>query len=298
MTETFDIAYIGHFTKDTIVYPNETKVVDGGAFYYGVNVIARMGLRAAVVTRLARQDWHVVDELERLGVKVFVHASPASTNLRLIYPTANLDQRTIELASSAGPFTLDDIAPVDARAYIVGASVRGEVPAQVVDALASRGALLALDVQGFIRVVRDGVLVFDDWPDRASILSRATVLKTDAVEAERLTGEANRHAAARKLAAYGPREVLLTYNGGVLVCHEGVIDEVPLMPREVRGRSGRGDTCTAAYVSRRLTHPPEDAVAWAGAVTSLKLETEGPFRRELSEVETLYEKLVSLRVKS
>ena len=208
MAAPFDIAYIGHYTKDTIVYPQETKVVDGGAFYYGVNVIARMGLRAAVVTRLARQDWHVVEELERLGVKVYAHASPASTNLRLIYPTANLDQRTIELASSAGPFTLEDIAPVE-RAYIVGASVRGEVPAAVVDALANRGALLALDVQGFIRIVRDGVLVFDDWPDRASILSRATVLKTDAVEAERLTGEANRHAAARKLAAYGPRRSVI-----------------------------------------------------------------------------------------
>ena len=296
MTETFDIAYVGHYTRDTIVYPHETKVVDGGAFYYGVNVIARMGLRAAVVTRLARQDWHVVEELERLGVKVYAHASPASTNLRLIYPTANLDERTIELASSAGPFTVQELAPVEARAFIVGASVRGEVPSEVVESLAVRGVLIALDVQGFIRVARDGVLVFDDWPDRASILSRVTVLKTDAVEAQRLTGEVNRHAAARKLAAYGPREVLLTYNGGVLVCHDGVIDEAPLIPREVRGRSGRGDTCTAAYMSRRLTSPPADAVAWAAAVTSLKLETEGPFRRELSEVETQYEKLKLLRV--
>ena len=296
MTETFDIAYVGHYTRDTIVYPHETKVVDGGAFYYGVNVIARMGLRASVVTRLARQDWHVVEELERLGVKVYAHASPASTNLRLIYPTANLDERTIELASSAGPFTVEELAPVEARAFIVGASVRGEVPSEVVESLAVRGVLIALDVQGFIRVARDGVLVFDDWPDRASILSRVTVLKTDAVEAQRLTGEVNRHAAARKLAAYGPREVLLTYNGGVLVCHDGVIDEAPLIPHEVRGRSGRGDTCTAAYMSRRLTSPPADAVAWAAAVTSLKLETEGPFRRELSEVETQYEKLKLLRV--
>src|SRR5512135_312144 len=137
----FDIAYIGHYTKDTIVYPHETKVVDGGAFYYGVNVIARMGLRAAVVTRLARQDWHVVRELERLGVQVFAHASPDSTNLRLIYPAANLDQRTIELTSSAGPFTVEELAQVEARAFIVGASVRGEVPVEVVDALTARGAL-------------------------------------------------------------------------------------------------------------------------------------------------------------
>jgi sugar/nucleoside kinase (ribokinase family) len=287
MAAPFDIAYVGHYTKDTIVYPNETRIVDGGAFYYGVNVIARMGLRVAVVTRLAREDWHVVEELERLGVKLFVRATPASTNLRLIYPTANLDQRTIELTSSAGAFTVDEIASVDARAFIVGASVRGEVPTEVVDALAAKGALLALDVQGFVRILLDRVLVFDDWPGKESILSRATVLKTDAVEAERLTGESDRHAAARKLAAYGAREILLTYNGGVLVHHDGVIDEVPLVPREVRGRSGRGDTCTAAYMSKRLTSSPTDAVTWAAAVTSLKLETEGPFRREMSEVEAL-----------
>jgi sugar/nucleoside kinase (ribokinase family) len=296
MAEHFDVAYVGHYTKDTIVYPNATRTVDGGAFYYGCHVIARMGLRAAVVTRLAREDWRVVAELEGLGVKVFARATPQSTGLRLVYPTANLDERTIELTSSAGAFTIDEIAGVSARAFIIGASVRGEVPTEVVDALAAKGALLALDVQGFMRMVRDGTLVADHWSDRASILPRVDVLKTDAVEAEYLTGESDRHTAARRLAAQGPREVLLTHSGGVLVCHDGVIDEVPLAPREVRGRSGRGDTCTAAYVARRLSSSPADAVAWAAAVTSLKLEAEGPFRRERSEVETLYKALSDRRV--
>ena len=64
----FDIAYIGHYTKDIIVYPDLTRTVDGGAFNYGANVAVRMGLRTAVVTRLAREDWHVVEDLQRLGV--------------------------------------------------------------------------------------------------------------------------------------------------------------------------------------------------------------------------------------
>ena len=68
---TFDIAFIGHYTKDTIVYPAVTRVVDGGAFNYGANVAARMGLRVAVVTRLAREDWHVVESLETIGVTAF-----------------------------------------------------------------------------------------------------------------------------------------------------------------------------------------------------------------------------------
>jgi sugar/nucleoside kinase (ribokinase family) len=287
----FDIAYIGHYTKDIIVYPDLTRTVDGGAFNYGANVAVRMGLKTAVVTRLAREDWHVVEELQRLGVTVFARATPASTLLRLSYPTGNLDERTIELMSSAGPFTLDDVAELQAKTFAIGASVRGEVPAPVVEALAEKGGVLALDVQGFIRVVRDGTLTFDDWPGKESILRHVTVLKTDAVEAEALTGEHDRHAAAERLAAFGPREVLLTHSDGVLVYHDGVCDEAPFVPREVRGRSGRGDTCTSAYLSRRLTASPAEAVAWAAAVTSLKLEAEGPFRREVAEVEALYRRL-------
>lgn len=288
---TFDIAFVGHYTKDTIVYPHLTRTVDGGAFNYGANVAVRMGLSVAVVTRLAREDWHVVEELERLGVTVFARATPASTLLRLIYPTANLDDRTIELTSSAGPFTVEEVKDLQAKAFAVGASLRGEVPTEVVEVLAAKGGILALDVQGFLRIVRNGILTSDGWPGREEILRRVTVLKTDTVEAKLITGESDRYAAARRLAALGPREVLLTHGGGVLVYHDGVFDEAPFVPEEVRGRSGRGDTCTSAYVSRRLTAPPAEAVRWAGAVTSLKLEAEGPFRREWAEVEALYRRL-------
>jgi len=290
----FDIAFVGHYTKDTIVYPQLSRTVDGGAFFYGANVAARLGLRVAVVTRLARQDWHVVTALERLGVTVSARETPASTCLRLSYPTADLDQRTIELTSSAGPFTVEEIAGIRARAVAIGASVRGEVPGEIVESLAGAGAMVALDVQGFMRVPRDGVLGHDRWPGKEAILRQVTVLKTDAVEAEMLTGEADRHAAARRLAALGPREVLMTHGGGVLVHHEGLFHEAPFVVREVRGRSGRGDTCTSAYLSRRLRADPADAVVWAAAVTSLKLEAEGPFHGDLATVRALYDRIRAL----
>jgi sugar/nucleoside kinase (ribokinase family) len=292
----FDIAFIGHYTKDTIVYPHTRRVLDGGAFNYGANVAVRMGLHVAVVTRLAREDWHVVESLERLGVTAFARATPQSTLLNLIYPTANLDERIIEYVSSAGPFTVDEVTNLQAQAFAIGASVRGEVPTEVVEALAAKGAILALDVQGFLRIVQDGKLTADGWPGREAILKHVTVLKTDAVEAELITGESDRNAAAKKLAEYGPKEVLLTYNGGVMVYHDGKFHQAPFVPQELRGRSGRGDTCTSAYLSRRLTAPPEDAVVWAAAVTSLKLETEGVFRREMAEVEALYQKLHDSRM--
>ena len=65
-TEMHDIAFVGHYTKDTIASATGTRVVDGGAFNYGAQVAARMGLKVAAVTRLAKDDCHVVDELTDL----------------------------------------------------------------------------------------------------------------------------------------------------------------------------------------------------------------------------------------
>jgi sugar/nucleoside kinase (ribokinase family) len=251
-----------------------------------------MGLRAAVVTRLAREDWGAVEELQRQGVTMFARETPVSSQLRLIYSTENLDQRTLELTSVAGPFTLDQIEGINSRVWaITASSARGEVPPELIQALAAREVMLGLDVQGFVRVLRDGRLGYDDWPGKESVLPYVTVLKTDAMEAEILTGERDPFAAARGLAKFGPREILLTHNGGELVYHDGVFDQAPFVPQAVRGRSGRGDTCHGAYLSRRLTAPPADAVIWAAAVTSLKLEREGAFDRDLAEVEALYRQL-------
>jgi sugar/nucleoside kinase (ribokinase family) len=288
----FDVVFLGHYTHDTIVYPDRTQVVDGGAYYYGASVTARLGLRTAVITRLAREDWRAVAKMEQAGVTMLARETPASTALRLVYPTKDLDQRTIEMTTWADPFTIQEVAGVEARAYIIAASsVRGEVPLEIVRELASRGVPVALDVQGFIRVMRDGKLTLDEWPGKEAFLRYVTILKTDAVEAQLLTGQSDRRAAAQRLASLGPREVLLTHSGSVLVYHDGQWDEAPLVPRQIRGRSGRGDTCTAASLSRRLTAPPENAVLWAAAVTSLKLEEEGPFHSDLAEVQALYERL-------
>ena len=281
MQQTFDIAFLGNYTKDTIVSAAGTRIVDGGAFNYGAHVAARMGLRAAAITRLAREDWRVVEALAALGVDVFAEATPASTCLRLEYPSANPDERVIYVASSAGSFTPDQVAGIQARAFVLGPSFRGEVGLDVIQALAAKGARIAADVQGWVRVVRDGVLAFEAWPESSAVLAHVDILKTDAVEAEMLTGEADIHQAAGMLASLGPAEIVLTHRDGLLVLAEGQFHEAGFFPAELVGRSGRGDTCLAAYTAKRLSATPAEATIWAAAVTSLKMEAEGPFRRDI-----------------
>jgi sugar/nucleoside kinase (ribokinase family) len=285
--KTYDVAFLGHYTKDTIVSASGTRVVDGGACNYGANVAIRMGLRTAVVTRLADEDSHVIDALTRLGVDVLARATPQSTCLRLEYPTSNVDERVIYVTSSAGAFTSAEVQPLQARAILIGASMRGEVGMDVIQELGKKDTLLAADVQSFIRVERDGILVPEPWPEKEQVMAHLDVLKTDAVEAELLTGESDIKVAARMMADMGPSEIVLTHRDGLLVYAGGQFHEAGFFPKELVGRSGRGDTSVAAYVAKRLTGSPAEAAVWAAAVVSLKLEAEGPFRREISEVEDL-----------
>ena len=281
----FDIAFLGHYTKDTIVSPHETKTGRGGAFYYGVHVVVKMGLKAAVITRLAEEDFEVVEDLSRLGVEVFATPTAQSTGLKLVYPTQNLDHRTVYNVGSAGPFTPAEVAPVQARVFHIGASIRGEAPLEVIEALAQKETRISLDVQGFLRVNRGGELVHEDWPKAAQVLELVDVLKADAVEAEALTGRSDLREAAQALAELGPSEVILTHRKGVLVYADGRFHAAPFWTRKMKGRTGRGDTCTAAYLGKRLTASPAEATIWAAALTSLKMEAEGPFSREIGEVE-------------
>jgi sugar/nucleoside kinase (ribokinase family) len=207
-----------------------------------------------------------------------------------VYPGANPDERKIYVDSSAGAFQVEQVENLDTRIAVVGASFRGEVTAEILQILESRKIDIALDVQGFVRSVHDRMLVAEPWAERAEILSLVSFLKADIAEAELLTGTRDLRDAARILFDLGSREILLTHRDGVLVFDGRDYHEAGFYPREVVGRSGRGDTCIAAYSCKRLDSQPAEATVWAAAITSLKMETDGPFNASIEQVEDLIER--------
>ena len=284
----FDFITVGNYTKDTIVSAAGTRQVDGGGYNYAAHAASLAGLRVAAVTRRAPADAGVTAPLTAAGIDVYAYDSPGSTLMRLEYPTANVDERILSVRGVADPIGPEQLQGLTAHTFLVTASIRGEVSPATVRLMKDRSQRLALDVQGFVRIVTpEGRLRYEAWPERDSVLAMTDILKTDAVEAEFLTGTADIGEAARILAALGPREIVLTHKDGLLVLADGAYYEAGFFPVELRGRSGRGDTCVGSYASRRLAAGPADATRWAAAVTSLKLEAEGPVRRSHAEVERL-----------
>lgn len=283
--KNFDVLCIGNYTKDKIITPDMTRFVDGGAINYAAHAIKRLGYQVAVVTRLAKEDQHVVENLKNLGIDCFVEYSPSSTTMILDYPTNNPDIRSLTVNSIAEPITERLVANIHTRAAVIGPSLRGEVGLDVIQSLHSRNVLVAADMQGYVRVHHGGILNYEPWPEMSETLRYLDIVKTDAVEAEFLTGETDMFKAASIFAEMGPKEIVLTHKDGVLVLAHGEFFENRFFTSHLIGRSGRGDTCIGSYTAMRTQTSAKHAAAWAAAVTSMKMEKLGPFDRNFSEVE-------------
>ena len=283
--KNYDVLYVGNYTKDTIVSPTGTRYVDGGAVNYAAHAAAKLGSKVAVVTSLSKEDDHVVKKFIQAGIDCYPVYSSQSTLMKLDYPTMNPDIRTLSVTAVAAAITAKDVEDIGAKAAVIGSSLRGEVGMDVIRALKDKKMLVAADMQGFVRVLRGVELKYEPWEEMQATLASVDVVKSDAVEAEFLTGETDLYKAAKFYADMGPKEIVLTHKDGLLIYADGNYHEMGFYPARLDGRSGRGDTCVGTYVAKRLSMDPREAGIWAAAVTSLKMENLGPFDRSISEVE-------------
>ena len=273
----YDLIFFGHFAKDFNVVDGHGEHQSGGGVFFGSVVARRIGLRVAVVTRLHPADFARLDEMRCEGIDMFAAPAAQTTGIENTYQSHDMERRICKPLGFAGALQLADVPPASARIYAITPIIAGEMDLAFLKNLAARGPV-ALDIQGFVRVPENGTLVYKPWQDIAEGLARVTYLKVDRAEAEAITGETDLAVAARKLAAYGPREIVLTQSAGVTVFANGEMYTAPFTPRSLVGRTGRGDTCFATYLSKRLSESPAVACRFAGAVTTLKQEKPGPFR--------------------
>ena len=280
----YDIVILGHFSNDKLVIRGVEKDAPGGAVYYGGLALGKMNIRSAIITLLKNDDFHKLDILKRNGVDVFAHESQVTSGIRNRYVTDDLDKRICEPLTFAGAFKEEHVTNIDSKVLHIGSLMAGEVSLGLVQYITKRFPKASLDLQGFLRVRQGKELKFADWPDKEEGLASIHTVKADSVEAEVITGENNLAIAARMIASWGPKEVIITHSEGLLVYAGGEVFEASFVIRSLDGRTGRGDTCIVAYLARRLTSSAEDSCKFAAAVTSLKLEKEGPFDRSFEDI--------------
>ena len=78
--------------------------------------------------------------------------------------------------------------------------------------------------------------------------------------------------------------MLITHNTEVLAYDGKEVYTCPIKARNLSGRTGRGDTTFAGYITERQRADIKDALQYCTALVSLKMETPGPFQGTRQDV--------------
>ena len=283
---SFDSLIIGEIAQDTNVdYDGATVRAIGGAVYYSGFAAANIGHKVAVLPKADSEVDLKAAFAEAPNITVYPLHSPHSFVTKNVYHTADRERRTSTVDSVIDPYQPEEVPPeIDARIWHLAGLVRGDIPDEMIP-FAARHAMVALDVQTMLRCLENGGMVYHDWAAKRELLPCIRFLKTDAAEAEVLTGLTDRSEAAKLLYEWGAKEILITHNSEVLAYDGRQIYTCPIRARNLSGRTGRGDTTFAAYVNERLTHDIPEALQTATALVSLKMETPGPYRGTRTDME-------------
>ena len=99
-----------------------------------------------------------------------------------------------------------------------------------------------------------------------------------------MTGLTDRAEAAKLLPSRGATAVLITHNTAVLAYDGKDVYTCPIKARNLSGRTGRGDTTFAGYITERQRADIAEALQYCTALVSLKMETPGPFQGTRQDV--------------
>ncbi len=286
--EKYSSVIIGHITVDqNIDHLGNEQIIPGGAVVYSSASAYALGHNVLAVTKVAKGDR---DRLEAFTIpkeNIICLDSKKSTDMYNRYLTPDKERRICVCKSVGDPFTVSDIPDAEAKIYHFAGLLYGDFNNDIMKVAAKKGDI-AVDVQALLRHVdleNDGNMYFCDWEDKKEMLPYIRYLKTDAAEAEIMTGLSDRYKAAETLYSWGAKEILITHNTEVIAYDGEKFASCPIKSRNLSGRTGRGDTTFAAYINERIENDMEKSLLYATAAVSLKMETPGPLKADRRDIE-------------
>lgn len=280
---SFDNYLVGQLTIDEERFCDgrQTLLVGGPVLFSGYAGVCG-GYKVGCVTKLADKDRHLLQPLYLRDITAL--PSKDTSGVLAIYTTENQETRELYLRGQADPMTIADIPEdVESKVWQFAGILDGQVDNELFPYLAAKGKV-ACDLQGYLREIQGDKIIYHDWKEKEKWLPYVTYLKADQQEAEIATGCADRREAAKILHSMGAKEILITYTSDAIVYDGENFYSCPLRPRNLSGRSGRGDHIFGSYITERTRKSIPDALLFASALVSLKMEHHGPIKYSRADV--------------
>lgn len=281
----YDVLVIGPVSLDhNIDFEGNERKELGGAVVASGFAAAKSGFKTALFTKSNPNDTNVEERFENSGADLYWKESKETCSIKNQYFTADKEKRACTSMGKCDAFKFEEFSNIETNMYHFAGLVYGDFDGELFKE-ASKHGKVAVDVQCLLRHVEDDkTMAFHDWADKEKYFPYIDYLKTDAAEAEILTGLDDREEAAKLLHSWGAKEVVISHNTEVIVYDGNKIYRSPIKARNLSGRTGRGDTLFAGYINERQNASIEDALQYCTALVSLKMETPGPFQGTRQDV--------------
>ncbi len=275
-----EVTLVGHMVVDTVVRDNEMRKALGGTVVYGALAALKHNVKPIVISKIGSDfpDEYLMflsrSGVDLSGVKV---SKMASTRFKLVYKDT---ERTLYLLSKCEDITAFDIKPesVEGKPVIIGAVI-GEVTSDALDYISKKAALVAIDIQGFIRQVDEtGVVKLAPTEAAGKAISSADIVHAEMYEAEAMLGVSDPVKAGKALVELGAGIALITMGveGSLVVTKKRIIRVPAAKPSRVADITGAGDVYTSVFtIEYHKTGDLAVAAAMASAAASYLVEKEG-----------------------
>ena len=202
----YDVMIVGPVSLDhNIDCEGRERRELGGAVVASGFAAARSGRRTAVFTKFNPGTADAEPAFAGSGAEVYWKASASTCAIRNQYFTPDKEKRSCTAMGRCDGFFFDELPRVETSVYHFAGLMTGDIDERMIAEAAGYGKV-AVDVQGFLRCAgEDGAMTFRDWENKRLYLPHIDYLKTDAAEAEILTGVSDRRQAARILHRWARR---------------------------------------------------------------------------------------------
>jgi sugar/nucleoside kinase (ribokinase family) len=256
-----DYLVIGHVTRDV----TPAGFAYGGTATFASLAAARLGRRAAVLTRTAEEPG-LAAALD--GVEIHRLPAEQTTTFENIYTPAG---RIQYVRAVAPPIPADAVPPTWRTAKVVHLGpIAQEVPPEIADVF-PRNSLIGATPQGWLRAWHHtGQVHHVPWENADRVLERVDVLIFSPEDVGYDLDLVRRYAEATRLA------VVTEEQRGCTVWQGGRVTRYPAFEAQVVDPTGAGDVFAVAFFLRfAQTQDSADAARFANCASSFAIEASG-----------------------
>jgi sugar/nucleoside kinase (ribokinase family) len=277
-----EIVVVGHLSRDLLITPDLTRETLGGGTAYAMLAPALGALGSAIVTRVGRDFENEYMEILRMSILDLTGLRTGGLkSTRFVNEYDENGNRTQRVENLAPIIRGQDFLSQHLQASIFHFSpLLKEVHISCIEAARNTGALISVDLQGYLRSLDGDKVIPTGWDDPEEVLRLVDVVKCDEDELALVLNAKAEVAAVTRILDLGPRIVAVTRNrkGATIYTRNSHIDVPLVLGTSHVDSTGCGDTFAIGFLLEYMrTGDVTRAGLFGATCASFNIENVGPY---------------------